>query len=104
MVSTFAIQENEGDEGQGRALVIVSKKNKPSESLNAAETRFGEAALQGPPAQPRDPSSSLSISPATAVPDLSASQRDGTVFIPRQRVWDQKQLWDAFSAAWAVCG
>lgn len=51
MVSTFAIKENKGDEGQGRALVIISKRNKPSESLNVAEPCFGEAALQEPPAQ-----------------------------------------------------
>ena len=51
VVSTFAIKENEGDEGQRRALLIISKRNKPSESLNATEPCFGEAGLQGPPAQ-----------------------------------------------------
>lgn len=65
---------------------------------------FGEAAPQGPSAQPRDLSSSLSISPATEAPRLSASRWDGTMLIPRQRVRDQKQLWDVLSAAWAVCG
>lgn len=51
VVSTFAIKEDKGDEGQGRALVIIPKRNKPSESLNADKPCFGEAALQGHPAQ-----------------------------------------------------
>lgn len=33
VVSTFASKGTEGDEGQGRALVIVSMRNKPSEML-----------------------------------------------------------------------
>lgn len=71
VVSASAVKEDEGGEGQGKALVIISKRNKPSGSLNASEPRFGEAALQGPPAQgilappgasPRPPSTqSLSI-------------------------------------------
>lgn len=55
MASTFAIKENEGDEGQGKALVIVSMRNKPSEMLLS---HVLEKLCRDP--QPRD-SQSLSV-------------------------------------------